>query len=57
LANRIAQRDAARRRFEEKKQTNRQDKTASVNERLVAMKEKDAQTMAMFAQMAKERFG
>lgn len=36
---------------------NRPEKAGISNERLSAMKEKDAQTMAMFAQMAKERFG
>jgi hypothetical protein len=53
---RLAQRDAARRRYEEKKQV-RGEKVAASHERLNAMKEKDKQTMEMFARMAKERFG
>ncbi|OJA09388.1 hypothetical protein AZE42_06821 [Rhizopogon vesiculosus] len=53
----IARRDAARKRFEEKRSAGREDKTASVRDRAVAMREKDKATMDMFQQLAKQRFG
>ena len=56
-AARIAQRDAARRRFEEKKASAREEKVSEVRERQDAMRQKEKATMDMFKQMAKERFG
>jgi len=53
----IARRDAARKRFEEKRAAAREDKTATTRERTVAIREKDKATMDMFQQLAKERFG
>ncbi|KAH0837802.1 hypothetical protein J3R83DRAFT_5998 [Lanmaoa asiatica] len=53
----IARRDAARKRFEEKRGASREDKVASTRERAVAMREKDKATMDMFQQLAKQRFG
>ena len=53
----IARRDAARKRFEEKRTTTREDKVATSRERAVAMREKDKATMDMFQQLAKQRFG
>ncbi|KAF8547558.1 hypothetical protein OG21DRAFT_1424618 [Imleria badia] len=53
----IARRDAARKRFEEKRGASRDDKVATVRERAVAMREKDKATMDMFQQLAKQRFG
>ncbi|KAG8741763.1 hypothetical protein FRC10_002430 [Ceratobasidium sp. 414] len=51
----IAKRDAARARWAEKKQT---EGSGSIpNERREAMKAKDAETMAMFQNLAKQRFG
>ncbi|KAG2358860.1 hypothetical protein BDR07DRAFT_1488860 [Suillus spraguei] len=46
-----------RKRFEEKRATGREDKTAGVRERAVALREKDKATMDMFQQLAKQRFG
>ncbi|KAH8119789.1 hypothetical protein DFH11DRAFT_1539071 [Phellopilus nigrolimitatus] len=54
---RIAQRDAARKRFEEKRMSGRDDKGAEARERHEAIRAKDNATMDMFKQMAKERFG
>lgn len=53
----IARRDAARKRFEEKRAAGREDKTAGVRERAAALREKDKATMDMFQQLAKQRFG
>ncbi|KAI0033828.1 hypothetical protein K488DRAFT_46823 [Vararia minispora EC-137] len=53
----IARRDAARRRFQERKNNAREERDASRNERTAAMREKDKATMDMFMQMAKEKFG
>ncbi|KAF9225205.1 hypothetical protein BS17DRAFT_778294 [Gyrodon lividus] len=53
----IARRDAARKRFEEKRGIAREDKTAMAHERANAMREKDKATMDMFQQLAKQRFG
>ena len=55
--NSIARRDAARRRYEEKRNEQRQEKDYVAKERAIAMKEKDKATMDMFQQLAKERFG
>ena len=57
VCNSIARRDAARKRFEEKRAAAREDKGATVRERAVAMREKDKATMDMFQQLAKQRFG
>ncbi|KAI5121855.1 hypothetical protein M0805_003288 [Coniferiporia weirii] len=54
---RIAQRDAARKRFEEKRGSSREDKVSAVRERHEAIRAKDSATMEMFKKMAKERFG
>ncbi|KAL4068903.1 hypothetical protein V8B97DRAFT_768625 [Scleroderma yunnanense] len=53
----IARRDAARRRYEEKRGLVREDKEAAVRERANAMREKERATMDMFQQLAKQRFG
>lgn len=53
----IARRDAARKRFEEKRGAAREDKVATTRDRAVAMREKDKATMDMFQQLAKQRFG
>ncbi|KAI0756173.1 hypothetical protein C8Q80DRAFT_1090422 [Daedaleopsis nitida] len=49
----VARRDAARRRFEEK----RGEKTGAVRERVDVIRAKEKATMDMFMQMAKDRFG
>ena len=54
---RIAQRDAARKRFEEKRNAGKEDKAATTRERANAIKDKDKATMDMFQQLAKARFG
>ncbi|KAL5494866.1 hypothetical protein ACEPAI_328 [Sanghuangporus weigelae] len=54
---RIAQRDAARRRFEEKRVPAREEKEMGFRERQEAIRSKDRATMEMFKQMARERFG
>jgi hypothetical protein len=51
--DRIARRDAARSRFEQKRESMREDRT----ERAAAMREKDKATMDMFMQMAKQKYG
>lgn len=51
--HRIARRDAARARFEQK----REEKTSTSRERAVAIREKDKATMDMFMQMAKQKYG
>ncbi|KAF9236831.1 hypothetical protein BU15DRAFT_76557 [Melanogaster broomeanus] len=53
----IARRDAARKRFEEKRGATREDRVATARERTTAMREKDKATMDMFQQLAKQRFG
>ncbi|EIM83565.1 uncharacterized protein STEHIDRAFT_101856 [Stereum hirsutum FP-91666 SS1] len=55
--DRIRQRDAARKRFEEKKRGPRDDRMAETSERVTAIREKDKATMDMFMQMAKARYG
>jgi hypothetical protein len=57
LYDRIARRDAARARFEQKRGTAREDRVAVSQERAAAMREKDKATMDMFMQMAKQKFG
>lgn len=54
---RIAQRDANRLKWQEKKATERGDKTTEIQERQKAIREKDRATMDAFAKMARERFG
>jgi hypothetical protein len=52
-SHRIARRDAARARFEQK----REEKTSTTRERAAAIREKDKATMDMFMQMAKQKYG
>jgi len=54
---RIAQRDANRLKWQEKKAAERGEKMGEVQERQKALKEKDRATMDAFMKMAKERFG
>jgi len=54
---RIARRDAARKRFEEKRSGGRDERMAAVRERADAIRQKDKATMDMFMQMAKNKFG
>jgi hypothetical protein len=54
---RIARRDAARARFEQKREAAREEKTTVSRERAAAMREKDKATMDMFMQMAKAKYG
>jgi len=54
---RIARRDAARKRFEDKRNGPREDRMAVARERADAIREKDKATMDMFMQMAKSKFG
>ncbi|KAN0125020.1 hypothetical protein V8E52_001572 [Russula decolorans] len=49
----IARRDAARARFEQK----REEKVSTSRERAAAIREKDKATMDMFVQMAKQKYG
>jgi len=49
----IARRDAARAKFEQK----REDRTSGTRERAAAIREKDKATMDMFMQMAKQKYG
>ena len=51
--HRIARRDAARARFEQK----REEKMSTSRERVAAIREKDKATMDMFMQMAKQKYG
>ncbi|EPS99407.1 hypothetical protein FOMPIDRAFT_1024263 [Fomitopsis schrenkii] len=53
----LARRDAARRRFEEKRHGPREDRVAEARERADALRQKDRATMDMFMQMAKAKFG
>jgi hypothetical protein len=54
---RIRQRDAARKRAEEKRHGAREERDAAARERVSAIRQKDKATMDMFMQMAKEKFG
>ncbi|OSD00918.1 hypothetical protein PYCCODRAFT_1478921 [Trametes coccinea BRFM310] len=49
----LARREAAKRRYEEK----RNERMGATRERAEALRQKDKQTMDMFMQMAKEKFG
>jgi hypothetical protein len=53
LYYRIARRDAARAKFEQR----REEKTSTTRERAAAIREKDKATMDMFMQMAKQKYG
>ncbi|KAI0079560.1 hypothetical protein K474DRAFT_1705473 [Panus rudis PR-1116 ss-1] len=53
----LARREAARKRYEEKKLGGREDRVSAVRERADAIRQKDKATMDMFMQLAKERFG
>jgi hypothetical protein len=57
LICRLAQRDAARARFEAKRRTDKDARVNERSERAEQIKEKDKKTMEMFKQLAKERFG
>lgn len=54
---RIAQRDANRLKWQEKKAAERGEKTTEIQERQKALREKDRATMDAFMRMAKEKFG
>ncbi|KAJ3549534.1 hypothetical protein NM688_g5167 [Phlebia brevispora] len=54
---RIARREAARKRMDEKKFGAREERDAAARERADAIRSKDKATMDMFMQMAKQRFG
>ena len=54
---RIAKRDAARKRMEEKRFGGRDEREVASRERADAIRQKDKATMDMFMQMAKNRFG
>jgi len=54
---RVAQRDAARKRFDDKRANMRDDKDATIRERQQKLREKNDATMDMFKALAKERFG
>ncbi|PCH34419.1 hypothetical protein WOLCODRAFT_135705 [Wolfiporia cocos MD-104 SS10] len=53
----IARRDAARRRYEEKRFGARDERMSAAQERADAIRQKDKATMDMFMQMAKDKFG
>lgn len=53
----IARRDAARAKFQQKRESAREEKISATRERASAIREKDKATMDMFMQMAKERYG
>lgn len=61
VRTRIAKRDAARERGEAKRQAARDERVGAgpggANERINAMREKEKQTMEMFKNMAKQKFG
>jgi len=54
---RIAQRDANRTKWQEKKAAERGEKTVETQERRKVLREKDRATMDEFMKIAKERFG
>ena len=54
---RIAQRDAAKQRREEKLQMQREGRGVDARQRITVMRDKDKATMDMFKALAKERFG
>jgi hypothetical protein len=53
--DRIARRDAARARFEQRREAAREEKLST--SRATAIREKDKATMDMFMQMAKAKYG
>jgi len=53
----IARRDAARSKFEQKRESARDERMSASRERATAMREKDKATMDMFMQMAKAKYG
>ncbi|KAH9830483.1 uncharacterized protein C8Q71DRAFT_786031 [Rhodofomes roseus] len=53
----LARRDAARRRFEEKRHGGKEERVSAARERADVIRQKDKATMDMFMQMAKEKFG
>ncbi|KAH9968809.1 hypothetical protein BC827DRAFT_1263297 [Russula dissimulans] len=53
----IARRDAVRAKFEQKRESGREEKMSASRERAVAIREKDKATMDMFMQMAKAKYG
>ncbi|EJD40429.1 hypothetical protein AURDEDRAFT_90991 [Auricularia subglabra TFB-10046 SS5] len=53
----IARRDAARKRFSDKRGNEREERDMVARERQTAMRDRERATMDMFKQMAKERFG
>ncbi|KAI0789510.1 hypothetical protein C8Q75DRAFT_765969 [Abortiporus biennis] len=53
----IARRDAARKRYEEKKMGGKDNRFSDTRERADAIRQKDRATMDMFMQIAKEKFG
>ncbi|GBE77371.1 hypothetical protein SCP_0102440 [Sparassis crispa] len=55
--DRIAKRDAARKRFEEKKFGGRDERLSAARERADTIRQKDKATMDMFMQLAKNKFG
>jgi len=55
--SRVAQRDTAKQRREEKFQMQREERAAETRERVAAMRDKDKTTMDMFKALARERFG
>lgn len=57
ISIRLAQRDAAKKRAEERKQSFRDEKGATIRDRQDAMREKEKQTMEMLRKMAREHFG
>ena len=54
---RIAQRDAGRLKWQEKKAAERGERVGEIQERQKTLREKDRATMDAFMKMAKERFG
>ncbi|CCM02258.1 uncharacterized protein FIBRA_04341 [Fibroporia radiculosa] len=55
--DRIARRDAARKRFEEKRMGGKDERIVAARERADAIRQKDKATMDTFMQMAKDKFG
>jgi len=53
----IARRDAAKKRYEEKRFGSREERESANRERADVMRQKDKATMDMFVQMAKAKFG
>ncbi|KAI0313439.1 hypothetical protein OF83DRAFT_535302 [Amylostereum chailletii] len=53
----LAQREAAQKRFEQRRGSKKDERTSAMQERASALREKEKATMDMFAQMAKAKFG